>query len=186
MPHVFTLKDPESPSDHERNLSRERVDALLSYDPTTGLFRWKVGGRRRVAGGIAGTVRADGYTRISIDGVQYAAHRLAWFVTHGRWPCGIIDHDNRRRSDNRISNLRDVDHVGNANNKTPPLAPLADPRIRQRRHLVKGEYVTTYTAMVRVGAAWKRVSEHPTLLEAQTAATLAEQNPEQYRNARPY
>lgn len=51
-----------------------------------------------------------------IDGTNFAAHRLAWLYTHGVWPEHWIDHRNRVRHDNRISNLRDVDMAHNRHN----------------------------------------------------------------------
>jgi hypothetical protein len=34
------------------------------------------------------------------------AHRLAWLWVYGEWPTEDLDHINRNREDNRISNLR--------------------------------------------------------------------------------
>lgn len=56
-----------------------------------------------------GAVRANGYIQIAIDYKIYLAHRLAWFYMNGDWPSGEIDHINRERSDNRLTNLRLAD-----------------------------------------------------------------------------
>lgn len=48
--------------------------------------------------------------------MQYYAHRLAWFYVHGGWPTYYIDHINRRKSDNRIANLREVKPFENSQN----------------------------------------------------------------------
>lgn len=92
----------------------------MSYDPDTGEFRWKVStGRGRNsnrAGQLAGTIQGPvgkKYLVITIFGVDYYAHRLAWFYVHGEWPKGMTDHRNLDRLDNRIGNLRPATHSQN-------------------------------------------------------------------------
>lgn len=92
----------------------------LSYDPETGLFTWLKRPRMtRTAkeGDRAGSISSSGYVVITICGVKYMAHRLAWFVTYGAWPAEQIDHINGVRNDNRIANLRDVSHTVNVQNR---------------------------------------------------------------------
>ena len=88
-------------------LTAVRVRELLHYNSETGIFTWKVGGGgwRRI-GAQAGNLNNRGYLRIKIDGRDYAAHRLAWLYAHGEWPKGHLDHVNRVKADNRMSNLR--------------------------------------------------------------------------------
>jgi len=87
-------------------LSKERIEEVLSYDPTTGLFTWIAPSGPRVRqGDLAGTVSGHGYRSIYIDGIKFRAHRLAWFLMTGQVP-EQVDHINRERDDNRISNLR--------------------------------------------------------------------------------
>lgn len=93
---------------------RAKAMELLSYDPETGAFRWKVlrngfaGGVR--PGDIAGTDNGQGYVQINVAQRIWRAHRLAWlFMTGDVPPKGFeIDHINGERSDNRWSNLRQV------------------------------------------------------------------------------
>lgn len=94
-----------------RDFTVDEVLEKLSYDPNSGEFRWKVrimcyGGGKK-PGDIAGT-KKDGYVHLNIFGKQYRAHHLAWFVCHGQWPPeGVdVDHIDRDRSNNSISNLR--------------------------------------------------------------------------------
>ena len=100
-------------------LTAEYLRSILSYDPETGIFTWKIGSANQVkAGDIAGCPDGDGYLRIKVQSRLYRAHRLAWLYTYGERPKGQIDHINRNRSDNRIANLRDVSHKLNLQNKS--------------------------------------------------------------------
>lgn len=92
----------------------EAVRERFEYSPDTGILTRKSGRA------LVGYARRDGYIDVDImvDGVNYRtkAHRLAWFLSTGKWPEGVIDHINGDRSDNRIKNLRDVPSRLNAHN----------------------------------------------------------------------
>jgi hypothetical protein len=79
--------------------------------PATGIFTWRVRPAQHVrAGAVAGHRngrRIEDYVRIEIAARGYLAHRLAWLYVYGAWPRGGLDHINRVKSDNRISNLRE-------------------------------------------------------------------------------
>jgi hypothetical protein len=50
-------------------MTAERLKELLSYDPASGVFRWKVNrGGTAKADSVAGSVDANGYIAIQIDG----------------------------------------------------------------------------------------------------------------------
>ena len=91
----------------------------LDYNPETGGFCWKVAvGKRVRVGSIAGNIgKSDGRLRIRFQGKNYQAHRLAWLLTHGKWPDGMIDHLDGNPLNNRISNLRDVSSSVNSQNQ---------------------------------------------------------------------
>ena len=112
-------------------LTPDRLRELLSYDPETGIFRWKkrsAGTPRegtwntRYAGKVAGRVRTEiaksrtSYVMISVDNRTHRAHRLAWLYVHGEWPVGEIDHRDCNGLNNAIGNLRVSDLSGNKTN----------------------------------------------------------------------
>jgi hypothetical protein len=105
------------PEGRGKMLSQERVRELLDYNPETGELVWKVstGSRARV-GAPAGALRPDGYKATMIDKRLCLNHRLIWFYTHGYFSENQIDHVNRDKSDNRLSNLREVSHSCNIRN----------------------------------------------------------------------
>lgn len=99
-------------------LTADRVRELLSYDPKTGVFRWRVyRGRVAKAGFVAGNVTSDGRVRICVAGRLYLAHRLAWLYTTGKWPTDQIDHKDGDPLNNRWNNLREANRCQNGANR---------------------------------------------------------------------
>jgi hypothetical protein len=102
------------------SLSPSRLRHLLSYDPKTGIFRWRVdpprGTKRK--GTLAGSVRPkpDGRRAIMIDKRMFFAGRLAFLYMTGKWPRQLVDHANGVPDDDRWCNLREADHSQNAAN----------------------------------------------------------------------
>jgi HNH endonuclease/AP2 domain len=93
------------------------INALLAYDPGTGVLAWKSirpGIRLR---GEAGGVNGKGHRQIMIDGLYYYAHRVAWLLSYGDWPVEDIDHIDGDPANNRLINLREAtcsQNMGNA------------------------------------------------------------------------
>lgn len=101
-----------------RDLTATILRNALSYSPETGEFRWLVRSAYRVnVGDLAGANNGSGYVLIQLNGRKHKAHRLAWLHFYGEFPGGEIDHINGIRSDNRISNLRDVTKAHNQQNQ---------------------------------------------------------------------
>lgn len=132
----------------------ELVRRSLTYDPATGILRW----RKNEARG--GWVNRDGYISIRVCGYEYPAHRIAWFLHYGEWPTLEIDHANRVRSDNRIENLR--------------LATKAQNRIncpKQGKHRFKGVSFAKgrWLARIKVNGANRHLGSFKTEEEAAAA-----------------
>lgn len=92
----------------QNKLSHERLLELFEYNPDTGIFLNKTQRGKYPPGIEAGSSDYRGYLRVTIDWKVYLGHRLAWFYVHKKWPKDQIDHINRVKSDNRISNLREA------------------------------------------------------------------------------
>lgn len=105
--NLFALtKDPEHGYKGAATLTLERLKTLIEYNPDTGSMVWRIStSNRNPVGSEAGTIMANGYRAVTIDGQRHLGHRLAWFYVHGSWP-KELDHINRDRSDNRMVNLR--------------------------------------------------------------------------------
>lgn len=103
-------------------LTNARLKELLSYDASSGTFKWiRTNSRRKVAGSPAGVRhKVDGRIYIGVDGRLYKAHRLAWLYMHGTWPLGGIDHIDGNPANNAISNLRTADQSENMQNLHRP------------------------------------------------------------------
>ena len=89
-------------------LTQDELKALVSYDPETGVFVrhvYPVNTKHRMGMQIGGA-DSYGYLRAKINRRIYKLHHLAWLYVYGEWPSSEIDHINRIKTDNRISNLR--------------------------------------------------------------------------------
>jgi len=90
-------------------LTAKRLRKVLSYAPTTGIFRWNVSASSRApVGAIAGAKNGRGYRQIRVGGRPYSASRLAWLYMTGKWPNSEISYVNGKPSDTRWANLREA------------------------------------------------------------------------------
>ena len=97
-------------------ITQEYLKTRLAYDSVNGVFNWIKSRSNGVSdGSIAGGKAGLGYRRIMIDGVNYKEHRLAWLYIYGELP-NMIDHIDGNRSNNVITNLRDVSSIENSRN----------------------------------------------------------------------
>ena len=92
----------------------------IAYDPDTGdLLCVKKYARNATIGKVLGSSSGP-YLSFSYKGEKYRNHRVAWFLTYGYWP-NMIDHIDGNPRNNRIDNLREVDHTGNGRNASKPV-----------------------------------------------------------------
>jgi hypothetical protein len=107
----------------------EYAHKRLSYDPETGIFTWKEVGPEffktkkayltwngRYAGTKAGNMDVTGYSRIGFRGKLHLAHRIAWLMMKAVWPEKLLDHIDGDKTNNMLSNLREVDSFENQRN----------------------------------------------------------------------
>lgn len=97
-------------------LTQTELKRLLDYNPSTGLFTWKISRPNAKQGNKAGNLDPSGYIRISVNSKNYTAHRLAFLYMTGNFPLNHTDHINHNRSDNRWINLRLVTQKENNRN----------------------------------------------------------------------
>jgi hypothetical protein len=101
------------------DLTAARLRELLHFDAETGVFTRLMAtrGPSGAVGARVGWLDGKGHRYICVEGVVYAAHRLAWLYAYGIWPRDMIDHINGEKDDNRLPNLRDVGMCINMQNK---------------------------------------------------------------------
>jgi hypothetical protein len=99
------------------------LNDTFEYDPYTGILSRKLGFKGSLKPIKYNSGR--GWIRVRIKGKNYGVHRIAWKMFYGEDPPLHlqIDHINRVRSDNRISNLRVVTPQENVKNSERVLNP---------------------------------------------------------------
>lgn len=101
----------------------EFLRKCLRYEAETGQIFWveRLSNASKVGSAAFCQKRKDGYLHGQILGKKHLAHRIAWAIHYGYWPENDIDHINRDRSDNSLSNLREAtrsENCGNASAKS--------------------------------------------------------------------
>lgn len=88
---------------------------LVTYNPHTGLFTWKLGGRNRVIGKPAGSQNNAGYLRLSVvvegSRLDVMLHRLAVYIMAANKHCPPFQESMRvklagERTDLRWDNIQ--------------------------------------------------------------------------------
>lgn len=98
-------------------LTYEEASRFLAYDKDSGNIEWICNKGVRKSGDAAGRIGRDGYLWTTFNGHKFANHRLAWLLTHGKFPEEHLDHINQDKTDNRLQNLRECTHAENCQNR---------------------------------------------------------------------
>jgi hypothetical protein len=118
-------------------ITTDELREVLEYNPITGLFYWKESrGGNAVKGSRAGCLSTQsGYWDIKVGGSSYRAHRLAWQYVYGVVP-SMLDHIDRNRQNNSITNLREASRSENTlNSSTRSDNTSGEKGISQNKHL---------------------------------------------------
>lgn len=88
------------------------------YDAKTGILRWRIKPNKPTpAGAVIGNKDSNGRLRFTWNNKAHSVSKVAFAIHYGRWPKNEIDHINRVRDDNRITNLREATRQQNSFNR---------------------------------------------------------------------
>lgn len=92
---------------------------MFYHDIDRGVLIWKFAPRNQyLIGRIAGNKnKVTGYIEVMVRGSTYKVHRLIWAHVYGSYPENDIDHIDRDKTNNRLSNLREATRMQNCYNK---------------------------------------------------------------------
>lgn len=118
---IFNVNRPSS----AKTMTKEMFQEHLYYDETSkSCLRWKTdrisgnhGSVRMKANSEAGCFnKSSGYYQVNLQGKRYLAHRIVCVLHDLEVEGMVIDHTDRNRSNNRISNIRVVSQKENMQN----------------------------------------------------------------------
>ena len=114
---------------YRETLTFEQANQLISYNPSTGVFIWKIRDilffkserhckvwNSKYANKIAGSINDCGYIQICFFKKPILAHRLAFLLMTGKYPKDRVDHIDENKTNNCWSNLREANHSQNLAN----------------------------------------------------------------------
>lgn len=146
--------------------SVEELRSRITYDPETGIVRWRTAiGVRTHVGAIVGWANDKGYLKFKIGTTPYFLSRAIWAYVYGYWPSRLVDHRNGIKADNRLSNLRLATNKQNMRNS------------KVRRDGLKGATwsiaADKWAAQIGTTENGRKVNNHLGVFDTEEAAHLA-------------
>jgi hypothetical protein len=143
-------------------LTQEELKRHLFYCPEQGTFTRRV---HICATKKVGNKRKDGYLQITVNGVKYLTHRLAFLYITGRFPLEEIDHKDRCKTNNKWNNLREC---------TKSLNRANMPCTKRNKLTIRGVYKLggrskRYQAQIKKDGKTYRLGNYLTIEEAKEA-----------------
>ena len=142
------------------------LEAEYEVDPEAGTITRKVATIRWPAGRPAGYVNNYGYRALWLRGRKYLFHRVIWAVAYKEWPACDIDHVNRDKLDNRISNLRKATAAQNRYNSKVRCDSQSGLRGAYKRRYGWQSCITVNKVKYRLGNFRTAEEAHAAYLEA--------------------
>ena len=150
-------------------LTQEYVKERFDYDHKTGRLYWKTPPKGLAVGREAGCV-GNRYRVVHLKKRNWYAHKVIYLWWYGYMPESCIDHINRDRLDNRISNLREIGIVCNARNSKLSIANTSG---------IKGvgwDYVNnSWRVQIKVNFIKRHLGRYKDFYDAVAARLAAEQ-----------
>jgi len=155
------------------------INENFRYEPDTGLIYWKkknnIGQPRKMDKPV-GNYEGGGYLQISVVLHNYQwrirAHRVAWYLYYGKVPSDLIDHIDHNKINNKINNLRAINHSKNVRHSSIQKAKLR----KRKEGCCIGVYKMTntkscnlkkpYAAMHRIDNVTLYLGSYTTMVEA--------------------
>jgi hypothetical protein len=96
-------------------------ESLFIFNETEGILIRKIDVPKTLCkkGDIVGSLDSKGYLRVSIKGIAYLVHRIIYLMNHRQLPV-FIDHIDRNKTNNKLSNLREITVAQNTQNRKKP------------------------------------------------------------------
>lgn len=147
-------------------MTQDELKALVVYDPETGSITSRVQRQQVKKGQRLGWLTQHGYWGLTLRRRRFYGHQVAYLYVHGFIP-KEIDHINRDKADNRISNLRPVTRSQNNMNRPDKPGRSGRPGVWKNN--------SGWCAFIRAGGKRVYLGNFPTVELASHAYETAKQ-----------